>query len=283
MGISNSGVGRKRFRLVEPKFLLKRVVYPLAVFAPLAYFVPKLLMFYVICGFYDIARNSNLDRALVSRYFFGNGIPTWLLSPYNILMDLLTLPYINKGVYRLVDLPPAYQEEVRRLIDVAQQENLVGQMEERAKAFRRTMVFFKWYGSNVNSFLTIPAFHQQWNYVETIGVSVFSKRTSTSKHFGPLRTTLRVLYNLNDIDDASAYIVVGNRRNYWRENKLFIFDDTLMHQSFNETDDARYCLFVDIIRPTLFTPLLKFFVRLTCFVSRSFNFIFYQNWKIIEH
>ena len=274
--------GRRSFPFIEPKFLLKRGVVPLAIFAPLAYFVPKLLLFYVLCGIYDIARNPGIDRALVWRYFFGNGIPTWLLSPFNILMDLLALPYINRRVYRLEDLPAAHQKEVRRLIDVARQENLVGQIEERAKAFRRTMVFFKWYGLNVNSFLKIPAFHQRWNYVQTIGVSVFSKKTSTSKHFGPLRVTLRILYNLNDIDDDSAYIVVGNKSHHWRENKLFIFDDTLMHQSFNETDKPRYCLFVDIIRPTLFPGLLKLSVRVVGMISRSVNFIFYQNWKVIE-
>src|SRR5262249_35412363 len=61
-----------------------------------------------------------------------------------------------------------------------------------------------------------------------------------------MRASLRILYNLNDMNDDSAYIVVGNATSYWRENKLFIFDDTLLHQSFNETDQTRYCLFVDM-------------------------------------
>ena len=53
------------------------------------------------------------------RYFIGNGFPTWVLSPFNILLDLLSLPYVNKGVYQLGDLPPAYQDEVNRLIQAA--------------------------------------------------------------------------------------------------------------------------------------------------------------------
>ena len=112
------------------------------------------------------------------------------------------------------------------------------------------MIFFKWYGENIDTFVNAPAFHRPWKYVQTIGVSVFNKKVSTSKHFGPIRPTLRILYNLNDIDDNSAYIVVGNVTHYWKDGKLFIFDDTLMHQSFNESDKIRYCLFVDMLRPS---------------------------------
>lgn len=267
---------------VAIKFLLKRIALPVAVFAPLAYFFPKLTLFYAVCGIYDVARNRGLNAAVLQRYFLGNGIPTWLLSPFNILMDLLCLPYVNKGIYQLKDLPPAYQEEVTRLIETAKNENLVRQLEERSKEFPRTMIFFKWYGVNVDTFLNIPAFHAEWKYIQTIGVSIFNKKVSTSKHFGPMRASLRVLYNLNDMDDHSAYIVVGDTTSYWRENKLFIFDDTLMHQSFNETDKTRYCLFVDILRPSYLPGMMRSVVSLIRMLSRSFNFIFYQNWKVIE-
>jgi aspartyl/asparaginyl beta-hydroxylase (cupin superfamily) len=38
--------------------------------------------------------------------------------------------------------------------------------------------------------------------------------------------------------DDSAYIVGGDTTR-WRDNKLFIFDDTLLHESINHTDQAR--------------------------------------------
>ena len=91
-----------------------------------------------------------------------------------------------------------------------------------------------------------------------------------------------MLYNLNDIDDRSAYIVVGDTVHYWNNNKLFIFDDTLLHQSFNETDKVRYCLFVDILRPSLSPVLLLPFVKLVHMVFKSANFIFYKKWKVIR-
>jgi len=264
------------------KRLVKGVLFPIALLGSLAFFSPKTFAFYLICGIYDVSRNTALNRETVRRYFLGNGVFTWLLSPFNVLMDILSLPYINKGVYRLEDFPAAYQEELKRLIALAKEVNLVDQIAERAKEFPRTMIFFKWYGANVDTFLQIPAFQRPWKYIQTIGVSVFNKKVSTSRHFGPTRTTLRVLYNLNDIDDKSAYIVVGNVTSYWRDNKLFVFDDTLLHRSVNETEKVRYCLFVDIIRPTYFRSLFVSIVALIRVFSQSLNFIFYRGWNVIR-
>jgi hypothetical protein len=265
------------------KYTLRRILFPLCVLAPFAYFFPKIAILYVLCGAYDVSRNSGLELSTLRRYFIGNGFPTWVLSPFNTLLDLLSLPYVNKGVYRLEDLPPAYQDEVTRLIEAAKAANLVEQLEEAAKEHPRTMTFFRWYGVNKDdAFLNIPAFHQPWKYIETIGVSVFNKKVSTSKHFGFLRASLRILYNLNDMSDDSAYIVVGDKTSYWRENKLFIFDDTLLHQSVNETDQTRYCLFVDMIRPTPFPGVMRGVISGVRLLTQSFKFIYYQNWKLIE-
>ena len=264
------------------KYFVRRVLFPLGVLAPFAYFFPKIALFYAVCGAYDVSRNQGLNFSTLRRYFIGNGFLTWVLSPFNTLLDLLSLPYINKGVYRLEDLPPAYQDEVKRLMQIAKEENLVARLEERAKEFPRTMIFFRWYGVNVETFLDVPAFHQPWKYIQTIGVSVFNKKVSTSKHFGFMRASLRILYNLNDMNDHSAYIEVGDKISYWRENKLFIFDDTLLHSSVNETNQARYCLFVDMVRPTPFPGVMRAVMSGIRLLTQSFKFVYYQNWKVIE-
>ena len=264
------------------KYFVRRVLFPLGVLAPFAYFFPKIALFYAVCGAYDVGRNQGLNFPTLRRYFIGNGFLTWVLSPFNTLLDLLSLPYINKGIYRLEDLPPAYLDEVRRLIQIAKEENLVAQLGERAKEVPRTMLFFRWYGVKVDTFLDVPAFHQPWKYIQTIGVSVFNKKVSTSKHFGFMRASLRILYNLNDMNDHSAYIAVGDKISYWRENKLFIFDDTLLHESVNETDQMRYCLFVDMVRPTPFTGVMRSVISGIRLLTQSFKFVYYQNWKVID-
>jgi len=273
--------GRELFTKIW-KYTLRRVLFPIFVLVPFAYFFPKIALFYAICGAYDVSRNRPLNLELLRRYFIGNGFGTWMLSPINTLLDLLSLPYVNKGVYRLADLPPAYQDEVKRLIQAANDTNLVRQLEEQSREHQRTMIFFRWYGVNIDASLRVPAFHQPWKYIQTIGVSVFNRRVTTSKHFGYLRASLRILYNLNDMSDSSAYIVVGNTTNYWRDNKLFIFDDTLLHLSANETEEPRYCLFVDMIRPTHFPRVMLGVIRIVGYLTEKVKFMYYSHWKIIK-
>jgi hypothetical protein len=239
-------------------------------------------LIFVACGIYDVLRNRKIDGALVKRYFTGNGLATWFFAPWNTFMDIITLPFINKGVYKFEDMPAEYQAEIKKLIDTAYKENLVARLEEKAKENPRTMIFFKWYGNNIKTSVDIPAYHEKYKYIKTIGVSVFNKKQSTSKHFGPMRVTLRVLYNLNDMTDKTAYLEVGDVTHYWQDEKLFIFDDTLQHQSFNESEKVRYCLFVDILRPSLFPGLLSLFVSGVRFCMQSINAIFYKNWKVIK-
>ena len=249
-----------------------------------AYLFPRFVLFYMACGIYDVSRNSARTSELFEKYFLGNGLLTWLLSPVNALLDLLSLPYVNKGVYKLHDLPPGRQAEIVKLIESTKRQDLVGQLQQVAVAESRAMFFFKWYGTNVETTARIPEFHDDYKYIMTIGVSVFNKRQSTSKHFGPLRATLRVLYNIDDVVDNSAYIVVGNTTSYWRENKLFIFDDTLFHQSFNETDRQRSCLFVDIIRPTMAPAVFKAFIwGVGKLMSQGSNKVFYGHWKVFKN
>ena len=118
------------------KYALRRFLLPVCGFGLFVYFLPKTALLYAICGAYDVSRNSGLGATTLRRYFIGNGFFTWVMSPFNSLLDLLSLPYVNKGVYRLEDLPPAYRDEVTRLIQAANESNLVAQMEEASKRIR---------------------------------------------------------------------------------------------------------------------------------------------------
>jgi aspartyl/asparaginyl beta-hydroxylase (cupin superfamily) len=283
MSVTITETRRGRVRLERiVKLTVRRVLFPLFVLVPFAYFFPKIALVFAIFGAYDVTRNRPITPELFRRYFIGNGFGTWLLSPLNSLLDLLSLPYINKGVYRLADLPPEHQDEIRRLIQAANDADLVPKLEQHVKENKRTMLFFRWYGMNLDASLKVPTLHQPWKYIQTIGVSVFNRKVTTSKHFGYLRASLRVLYNLNDMKDDSAYIVVGPIAGSWRENKLFIFDDTLLHLSANETEQPRYCLFVDIIRPTPFPAIMRGVVAITRYLTHSIKFIYYGNWKVID-
>jgi Aspartyl/Asparaginyl beta-hydroxylase len=273
--------GRALFERIS-KFALRRVLFPVCMLAPLAFYFPKIALFYAICGGYDVSRNSGLKLSTLRRYFIGNGFLVWLLSPINILLDLLSLPHINKGVYRLEDLPPGHQNEVRRLIQIANNADLVRQVEERSKGHRRTMIFWRSYGVKADAIVNVPSFYEPWQYIQTIGLSVFNKRVTTSPHFGWLRASFRVLYNINDIKDKSAYIVVGDKTSYWCDNKLFIFDDTLLHLSANETDQLRYCMFVDILRPSPFPRVMEAVIAAEGYLNKKFKFISLSGWTLVS-
>ncbi|HVS37228.1 MAG TPA: aspartyl/asparaginyl beta-hydroxylase domain-containing protein [Gemmataceae bacterium] len=272
-----TGHSRRRF-LRYVKRAAKRVI-PAAL---ALYFVPLLFTFYVGCGLLDFVRNKRKTLRSLDRYFAGNGLCTWLLSPFNLLMDLLTLPYWNKGVYQLSDLPGPYQDEINSMIAATHRNDLVAKLQSKLGDAKRGMIFFKWYGINVKTSVDVPEFHQPYRYIRTIGVSIFNTKQSTVKHFGPLRVTLRVLYNINEIASRDVYIKVGRYTNYWQDNKLFIFDDTLQHKSCNESDQVRYCMFVDILRPSLFPGLMGAILTGVRLVIARFNFAFYKNWAFIK-
>jgi hypothetical protein len=260
------------------KKAFKRIV-PLAVGV---YFIPKIVAIYACFGLIDVLRNRPLRISTLDRYFFGNGIFTFLLSPVNLLFDLVSLPYINKGIYKLADLPAGYRDELQMIIDTSHKRDIVGQLETKMEGKPRGMMFFKWYGKNLDTSVDIPEYHQPLRYVRTIGVSVFSKKQSTGKHFGPLRLTLRVLYNVNTIDSHNVYLEVGNHMHFWCDEKLFIFDDTLQHKSCNESDKVRYCMFVDILRPSPWPRLLSGMLAVVRVLISRFRAVFYQHWTFLK-
>ena len=278
VAVNSSKSERNQRNLRTLKKALKRIV-PLAL---ALYFIPWLFLCYVALGLIDFSRNSQRTFRTLDRYFAGNGVFTWLLSPFNLLMDVFCLPYWNRGIYRLQDLPPAYQSEIQTLIDAASNRNLVGLLESKMQEKKRGMIFFKWYGKNIPGSVDMPEYHQPFQYIRTIGVSIFNKKQSTGEHFGPLRVTLRVLYNINDIDNKNVYIRVGNQTHFWKENKLFIFDDTLQHQSCNESDAMRYCLFVDMLRPSPWPGLMSGVLTGIRLMMAPVRAIFYKHWTVIK-
>jgi beta-hydroxylase len=263
------------------KYTKKTIKRSLLLIAGL-YFIPRLLLAYVVCGLVDLARNRPFEFSRITRYFAGKGVFTWVLSPFNLLVDLLSLPYWNRGIYQLGDLPPRYQAEIQTLIDACHRRDLIGALEAKMGEKKRGMYFFQWYGKRLNSTIDVPEFQQQFKYVRTIGVSIFNKRQSTDKHFGPLRVTYRVLYNINPVNDPNVFIRVGDHTHRWRDEQLFIFDDTLEHESHNESDAVRYCLFVDILRPSLVPWLLSGIVTSIRLAMAPARRVFYQHWTMIK-
>lgn len=247
----------------------------------IGYFIPRISLFFLVCGIIDFSRSSRFELANWKRYFLGNGILTWLLSPFNLFLDLISLR--NRRIFQLWQLPSECQKELNQLIEIAiNKPEIITEIGAMMQDRRRGMMFFKWYGKNIANSLSIPEFHRQFKYIRTIGVSVFNKHQSTSIHYGPMRVTYRVLYNLTPTEDENVYITVGNKTHFWRDDPLFIFDDTLVHRSVNESEQARYCMFIDILRPSKFMAILDVILTTVKYITISYNKIFYKNWDMLK-
>ena len=80
--------------------------------------------------------------------------------------------------------------------------------------------------------------------------SILSPRKHILDHRGPYKGVLR--YHLGLIvpeDKAACRIRVGDDIRHWEEGKSMVFDDTYNHEVWNDTDETRVVLFVDVLRP----------------------------------
>ncbi|WP_019998406.1 aspartyl/asparaginyl beta-hydroxylase domain-containing protein [Aureimonas ureilytica] len=261
------------------KKALRRTAIALPVIALLLWFVPWLTLFWLVCGAIDVARNKGKNRLLLSRYFMGNGILTWLLSPFNLFVDLVSRR--NPGIYTLDDFPAEWREEIETVLNTfrTRRDEITSEIDAKFHDGRRGMYVYRWYGKpNID---TVPEFNREFKYVKTIAVSVFSGKESTTWHYGPLRLTLRVLLNLKPADSDRVFIECNGERHLWRDNPLYIFDDTLFHRSVNEVDARRYNVFMDVIRPTPVPGFISALLSVVSMIADQMKSLFYKNWRMI--
>lgn len=261
---------------------IKRAACLAVVLAPALYFVPVPTLILIACGVIDVSRHRKVTYELIEKYFMGNGILTWMLSPINLLADLFS--YRNKGQYELEDMPAEHRREIEACVHefIANGDLIKAHIAKSLEQNKRSMLTFKWFNAAQTTELRIPAFEREYRFIKTIAVSAFNTRERTSWHFGPLRLTFRVLYNLEPIDSRDVFIEVDDRVHYWVGNPLFIFDDTRFHRSINDVDHPRYCLFMDIVRPNYSRAAFDVAVRIASAISGSFKTLFYKNWSFIR-
>ncbi len=89
--------------------------------------------------------------------------------------------------------------------------------------------------------------------MKTAMFSILSPRKHILDHRGPYKGVLR--YHLGLIvprEAENCRIRVGEDIRHWEEGKSMIFDDTFNHEVWNDTDETRVVLFVDVMRPLPF-------------------------------
>jgi hypothetical protein len=242
--------------------------------------IPAIVM--LVCGMLDVGRHRRLTYKLVEEYFTGKGLLTWLLSPINLCADILAQK--AGSTTRIEDLPPGHRQEIETCVAafVENRAAIQSYIGERLANEKRVMLSYKWFGSNAQLGLRIPAFEQDFRYVKTIAVSAFRGREQTSWHFGPQRLTFRVLRNLDPIEGKEVYLSVDDQTIYWDVQPLLIFDDTMFHRSVNGLDTLRCCLFMDLVRPSPAEGLFLGAIGVMNVIAGSVRRMFYRNWAFIR-
>jgi aspartyl/asparaginyl beta-hydroxylase (cupin superfamily) len=87
--------------------------------------------------------------------------------------------------------------------------------------------------------------------METAMFSILAPGKRIPPHDGPYKGVLR--YHLGLVVPEGPVervgIRVGDERRSWAEGASLVFDDTYEHEAWNDTDETRVVLFVDVVRP----------------------------------
>ena len=93
--------------------------------------------------------------------------------------------------------------------------------------------------------------------MKTAMFSILSPRKHILAHRGPYKGVLRYHLGLIVPGDAEACrIRVGEDVRHWHAGGSLMFDDTFNHEAWNDTDETRVVLFVDVMRPLPFPDSL---------------------------
>lgn len=244
----------------------------------------KFSLLYFFLGLIDYCRNTTLKFNIknLKNYYLGKGTLTFLLSPINLLSDLFSIQTFKKPVLNISDLNIQTQKELNKLFKIFDDNKdiIINYLNGTNTNNSRNMIMFKWYDKEINNKLKLKGLNiNDFKYIKTIGISFFLPHVKTSWHYGPLRCTYRCLYNINKVKDNS-YIECGGHINKWKNNPVFIFDDTYIHQSCSDNEE-RYCAFIDIIRPSYFYYYFYIMINIFGFILESYKQLFYKKWNFM--
>jgi hypothetical protein len=82
-------------------------------------------------------------------------------------------------------------------------------------------------------------------------VSAMAAHTHITTHTGPTNRKLRLQFPLTVPTGSTCRLRAGNHTHVLEEGKPFVFDDSFQHEAWNDSDEPRIVLIVDIWHPDL--------------------------------
>jgi beta-hydroxylase len=86
--------------------------------------------------------------------------------------------------------------------------------------------------------------------MKTAFFSILSPGKHIPAHRGPYKGVMRAHLGLKvPEENEKCRIRVGDDVRHWEEGEVMLFDDTHEHEVWNDTDETRVVLFLDVVRP----------------------------------
>ncbi len=186
------------------------------------------------------------------------------LAPYNLLMNafsalpnnpILTVDSIDR-LHLLKDNWQVIRDEAVTLSEqgsIKKSETLDDAGFNSFFKFGWTRFYLKWYGDNLASAeRDCPKTVELLNQVPEIKAAMFAKLPSgglLTQHRDPFAGSLRYHLGLTTPNSDDCYILIDGRKYAWRDGEDILFDETFIHEAYNETNSDRIILFCDVRRP----------------------------------
>jgi len=198
------------------------------------------------------------------------------LAPYNALVYLFSkvpaTPYLDPallpGLHVLRDNWQVIRDEALALgaeghIRGAEKRNDLAFNSFFKKGWKR--FYFKWYGAYLPSAAercpkTI-ALLKQVPGLNAAMLTQLSPGSELRRHRDPFAGSLRYHLGLVTPGVPACRILVDGRPYYWKDGEDVLFDETYIHEAYNDTDQDRIILFCDMERP-LHTPVMRLLNRI---------------------
>lgn len=156
---------------------------------------------------------------------------------------------------------------------IPQLKDLSAEQERIVSGNRWKSYFFYAYGKPVNKNIkrcphTMRALHQIPGMV-TAFYSILEPNTRLIPHRGTYKGVLRYHLALKvPADVTGCALKIGEETRHWQTGKSLVFDDSYLHEAWNNTEEMRVVLFVDFVRPLPF-PVSAVNKVIVWLISRS--------------
>lgn len=131
--------------------------------------------------------------------------------------------------------------------------------------------YLSWYGTTLKSANDLcPKTVELVSKVPGVNGAMFSilpVGSKLTKHLDPVATSLRYHLGLKTPNDDRCYINIDGTDYSWRDGDALLFDETYLHFAFNNSEEERIILMLEVDRPTHI-------------IGKLINFIFKQIMRI---